>query len=234
MSTPKISFIINREADIKNAVNFITRDLKYSPQFVKWFLPKKLHYLLNKKITPAKRNQTIRECTKKIYKTKAREIEYGANKTIKNWKIVESAYFVLVKKIFKNHPWPKGKYIAIASIYHMFPRDIKYKTFYFPFTHKISKYQNFVIAHEMLHFIFFDYLKVKYGLSESSKLKNKKPEYIWQISEAFNNVIENWKPYYQILKIKGRPYPGVEKIYQKMKKQWSEKQDINWLLDQWL
>jgi len=116
----------------------------------------------------------------------------------------------------------------------MLPRYVKQKIFFFPYKHKISKYSNKVIAHELLHFIFFDYLEKNHGLEEWSKIKNKPDDYIWKISEVFNNVIEDWRPYNRLLKDKPNPYTGTEKMFEKMKKQWREKQDIDWLLEGWL
>lgn len=140
----------------------------------------------------------------------------------------------MVNKIFKNHPWPKGKYIGYVSAFLMYPRNIREKTFFFPFSHSTPKFSNIIIAHELLHFIFFDYIK-KHGYKES-KTHNKKAEYIWQISEVFNAVIENWDPYYKIFKVKDlkqKPYTG-QKYFQKMEKQWRENQNIDQLLEQWI
>lgn len=85
----------------------------------------------------------------------------------------------------------------------------------------------------MLHFIFFNYLEKNFNLRENSKIKGRANNYIWKISEVFNNVIESWEPYRKIIEIKTHPYPGTEKIFNKMKDQWKRKQDINWLLSQW-
>ncbi|MFH1533536.1 MAG: hypothetical protein ABID64_01240 [Nitrospirota bacterium] len=116
----------------------------------------------------------------------------------------------------------------------MFPRYVKQKIFFFPHQHRITRFSNKVIAHEMLHFIFFDYLEKKFNLKEHSKIKNKPDDYIWKVSEVFNNAIEDWKPYNELFKEDPKPYPGTEKMFSKMKKQWQEKQDIDWLLEEWL
>jgi hypothetical protein len=232
---PKIKLKIDIKEDTNNCINFIRSERKgIKRQFVLWFLPDDFQYILSKNFSEKERNKIIREYTKHIYKLREKEIKKGLAKAQKDWQGVEKQYFQLVDKIFKNYPWPKGNYRGIISIWHMFPRYIKQKIFFFPYKHKISEFSNKVIAHEMLHFIFFDYLEKKFKLKESSKIKNKPDDYIWKISEVFNNVIEDWKPYHQLLKDKPNPHTGTEKMFKKMKKQWQEKQDIGWLLEEWL
>ncbi|MBI4709403.1 MAG: hypothetical protein HY764_04345 [Candidatus Portnoybacteria bacterium] len=88
----------------------------------------------------------------------------------------------------------------------------------------------------MLHFIFFDFIKKRYGIEENTKFKGKDAKYVWRVSETFNTTIENWKPYKDILNIKisHKSYPGCGRMYASMKKQWFSKQDINEFLDKWL
>jgi hypothetical protein len=231
---PKIKLKIDIERDINNCINFIKCERSgVRRQFLLWFLPVDFQYILSKNFSEKERNKIIREYTKHIYKIRKDEIEKGLKNAKKDWQKVEKRYFQLVDKIFKGHPWPEGNYRGIISIWQMYPRYIQHKIFFFPYKHKIAKFSNKVIAHEMLHFIFFDYLEKKYKLKEKSKIPGKSDEYVWQVSEVFNNVIEAWGPYNKLFKEKPRPYPGTEKIFQKMKRQWGKKQDIDWLLDQW-
>lgn len=228
--TPNIRFIIDIKADTKNCMRFIK-----GSKFVDWFLPLNFQYITSKKFSLPEKNKIIQEYTRYFYKINKDKIKKGVKETNKRWNLVENKFYKLVNNIFKGYPWPKGQYTGIASIYLMFPRDIKWKTFYFPFTNTKCDPIT-VIAHEMLHFIFFDYIKNKYNINEKDEFKGKKPEYIWQISETFNTVIENYKPYNHIIKAKGKPkpYPGTEKMYKQMKQQWNKKQDIEILLDKWL
>ena len=232
---PKINLKIDIKEDIDNCISFIKRERKgIKREFLLWFLPDDFKYILNKNFSEKERNKIIREYTKHIYKIKKDEIGKGFEKAKKDWQKVEKEYFQLVDKVFKNHPWPKGNYRGIVSIWHMYPRYIKHKIFFFPYKHKIPKYSNKVIAHEMLHFIFFDYIKREYNLEEFSEIKNRPNDYVWQVSEVFNDVMENWKPYYGLFKDKPCSYPDTEQMFKKMKKQWQKKQDIDWLLEQWL
>jgi hypothetical protein len=51
----------------------------------------------------------------------------------------------------------------------------------------------------MLHFMFFDFIRARYGLEEESKIEGRDPDHVWKVSEAFNVVIEHWKPYADVL-----------------------------------
>jgi len=232
---PKIKFKADLRTDTENCVSFLKHKRpRQNKQFVVWFLPEEFRYILDKKISIKKRDEIIKEYVKHVYKIKSKEIKEETKKAISEWRKVEIKYFKLVSKIFKNHPWPKGNYRGFASIFHMFPRYIDRKIFFFPYTHKIPKFANKVIAHEMLHFIFFDYINKKYGLRQDSKIKGQPNNYIWQVSEVFNNAMESWDPYKKIFKFGSRPYSGTEKIFAQMKKRWAKKQDVDWLLDKWL
>jgi len=229
IKNPKIKFVVDANQDIKNYILFS----KYSdPKFLKMFLPKKLHYILKKNFSEKNKIKVITEYINNEFNLHKNEINKNVKEVSKKWKLIEKSYFKLICKIFKNHPWPKGEYIGFTSIFEMYPRDIKEKIFYFPALHKNLNFSLAIIAHEMLHFIFFDYIKARYDINENKELKNKNPKYIWNISEVFNLVIETWKPYQKIFKTNSKPYYFVHaKMLSKMKKLWKEKKDVDCLLD---
>lgn len=228
---PKLSLIIDPERDIDNAIGF----LKYekNKQFLSWFFYGEAAFILDPSFTARKRNNIVRKYVRDVHAKYKKEIRAGLLAAKRDWKQIEESYFSLVEKVFKGHPWPKGEYTGVTSVFKMYPRYIDEKSFFFPYIHRIPKFSNGVIAHEALHFMFFDYIFFRYGLKENSKIKGKPTDYVWQVSEVFNVVIENWKPYKEIVGHKGRPYPGHEKMYATMRRQWMKNQDIDWLLDQW-
>ncbi|MDP2945995.1 MAG: hypothetical protein Q8N61_00885 [bacterium] len=235
MKKPKIVFKISINKEIENCLSFIKRNIKENPQYVEWFLPDELHYVLKGKIDRTKINKILKEYTQNTFRVNNKKIKENVKKAEKEWKIIEKRYFSLVSKIFKNHPWPKGKYIGFASIFTMYPRNIQSKTFFFPgiIYSKKTPPAITVIGHEVLHFMFFSYIKKKYGLNTGSRIKGKEGKYLWKISEVFNSVIESWKPYHQIFKFKTPPYTG-KNYYKKMRRQWAINPDIDRLLDNWL
>jgi hypothetical protein len=233
MPVPELTLKIDLSEDIKNAKNFLRMKQPGFPHIQEWFLPQDLWFLLSKKFAWKERDKIIKEYTETIYSVRKKEILEGLAKTKKNWIKVEKDYYELVAEVFQGHPWPRGNYTGFASIFHMFPRYIAERTFFMPYS---DKYQNpiHVICHEMLHFMFFSYIKKRYSLMEKSVVKGKPQNYVWQVSEVFNNVIENTKHYHQISGSRGKPYPGHEEMYDKMRRQWARENDINTLLDKWL
>ncbi|PIR70099.1 MAG: hypothetical protein COU46_03455 [Candidatus Niyogibacteria bacterium CG10_big_fil_rev_8_21_14_0_10_42_19] len=192
-----------------------------------------MHYVLKNK-NKSKIDKILSEYIKNVFKANNKKIIENVKKAEKDWRVVEKRYFNLVDKIFKKHPWPNGKYIGFASIFMMYPRDVREKTFLFPgIIYKNTPPVEVVIGHELLHFIFFDYIKKKYNLNIDSKIKGKEDDYLWKVSEVFNSVIEDWDTYYRIFKFKTPPYVA-KNFYLKMRRQWSKDQDINMLLGRWL
>jgi hypothetical protein len=226
----QLHLIIDIESDIENAKNFVR-----GGEMVDWFLPVNFQYITSKKFTVKEQNKIIAEYTRHIYALKRKEIERGVADTVRRWRKTENRFLNLVNGIFHDHPWPKGDYHGFASIYRVFPRHVRNRIFFFPFDRSLCDPIS-VIAHELLHFLFFAYIRTAYGVNEETEFKHQDPRYIWQLSETFNTVIENWKPYTAIIKLDGknRPYPGCEKMYAKMKRQWAKEPDVKSLLDDWL
>lgn len=228
---PDLKFKISKIQDIENAKGFVKNN-----EYVLWFLPKELQFIIGQGLSVTKKNRIISEYTNNYYKIHKLEISKGVDEIKKRWAKIEDKYYDLVQKIFLGYDWPKGKYLGYASIYLMFPRYIKEKIFFFPYSFKGKWNPLRTIGHEMLHFIFFDYIKKKYKIKEGTRVNGENPKYVWQVSETFNTVIENWKPYRNIFGAKDirNPYPGCEKMFKKMSRQWADNQNIKKLLDKWL
>lgn len=225
---PKLKLVLDVKADIENAKYFVKNG-----EYVDWFLPLNFKYITSKKFSTSERNKIITEYTRHIHKINKKDILDSVVETRKRWLKIENSFYDLVDDIFGGYSWPKGKYTGYVSIYLMFPRYISEKTFYFPFQ-KVKFDPISVIAHEMLHFIFFDFINKKYKLTEDSKFRGKNAEYVWQVSETFNSTIENWKPYKKLFPRNIEPYPSCEKMFAKMSKQWNKNQDIKSFLDKWI
>ncbi len=222
---PKIKFLISSNKDIFNAYNFLVEDEHYR----KDFFPLELQHIFKKNVSISEQKKIIKEYTQDIYDIKRKEIEAGAKFVEEKWKEKEKAFYNFTGKVFRNHPWPKGKYIGYVSIYRLYPRYLDEKVFSFPYlTKDISPIQ--VIAHEMLHFLFYDFIEKKYS---KKKLSGK---YVWRISEAFNTVIETWEPYKKEMGIvyNVQPYAECEDMFFKMRKQWLEEPNLEVFLDKWL
>lgn len=222
--------------DAELGVNFLryTRG-KNAKKFLWSFFPDEVYNAIDKNKSTQARNKIIRAYAFRVHRENKKEIKQGLRRVKKEWASVEKRYFRLVGGIFKNHPWPKGICRGFVTVFYMYPRNISHKTFYFPYKHRLPRYANKVIAHEMLHFMFFDYVRERYRLEEHARISGKPDNYLWQVSEAFNNAIEEWKPYRRVFKYSSsRPHPGTEKLTARMVRDWARKPDVETLLDRYL
>ncbi|MFZ5559233.1 MAG: hypothetical protein ACOZAL_00335 [Patescibacteria group bacterium] len=222
---PNLKFVINKKKELETFLNFYSwskhqkknRDLNwaiYKPHPKLRRIKKKS--LLEQKIF-------IHKYIDNFYKQNINEIKNGVLKAKKDWKKVEKDFFILVDEIFKEYPWPNGKYIAYSTIWGMYPRYLNSKTFLFPYSHNKKNYILIVIAHEMLHFMFYDYVYTKF-----SKLKSQKYNFVlWNMSEIFNAVIQNSKKWISVFHQKTMGYPEHKKHISKFKKYWQESKNID-------
>lgn len=231
---PRVRLIVDRKTDTQQGIGFVENEIRKHPHFAQRYIPDVLGFTLAKNFPKKKRQAFIRGYANYCYAHYGAEIKKGTQRAAADWENVEKKYFLLIDRLFKKHSWPDGWYVGFATIWGSYPRSIKTKTFHFPYWHPDQKYANKVIAHEMLHFMFFDYIEARYGLTEQSRIKKNDLEYVWKVSEAFNNVIEEWKPYKDVFIYPARPHRGTEEIFKKMNVQWKQKQDVDWLLDKWL
>lgn len=234
MTYPKIKLIIDAAKDAELGVDFFkyTRG-ELKKEFLWNFFPDELYNVINKKMSSRTRNNLIRTYAQRIHREKQKEIIKGVQLVKKEWVSVEKKYFQLVDRIFDCRPWPKGTYRGFATVFYAYPRNISGKIFYFPHAHRLPRFANKVIAHEMLHFMFFDYMREKYGLKEQAQFSGRPHDYLWRISEAFNNAIQRWKPYQKVFRYGSRPYSGTEALAAQMTSQWAREQNVEKLLDRY-
>ena len=139
-----------------------------------------------------------------------REKLQNFSKVAKNkWDKISPSFFSTTSKLFKNYPWPKGKYVGYASIFNCNPRFLKDKTFQVYFGHKAGS--NYVTAHELLHFIFYDYAIRKHA--NLFREKNTESGIFWDVAETFNSVILHSPEFLHILGVKKQIIYPEHKIY---------------------
>ena len=221
---PKLKFKINYKRDIEtffafnNEANFDSgRNLKWAilkkyPQFKKYKQGNTLN--INEDI--------VKKFVESIYLKNYCLIKKNLSIYQKNWVNIKRNFYLLVDELFYQRSWPKGKYIALPTIWGMYPKFLEDKVFQIPYKHKNKKYVSIIIAHEMLHFIFYDYFDKKYSKYKS----NKYIFFVWNISEIFNNVIQNSPGWLKIFRIKSIPYPEHKKIIKKLQKIYYKKENI--------
>jgi len=221
---PKIKFKIDINKDIRTLEAFVNDAQFDGGQNLQWAIfknyPNLKEYFKENKI---KDFQKIAEFVKEKYKKEEKIIQKNIKIYQANWKKVENSFFDLTDALFIDQSWPKGKYIAYPTIWSMFPRFLEDKTFQVPYAYKKEKYVNVVIAHEMLHFIFYEYLYKKYP-------KYKKDKYnflVWNISEIFNEVVQNSPKWKKVFGLKSMGYSHHKKIVEKISKKYHKNEKIN-------
>jgi len=211
MLYPRIKFRISAVQDFKTLCAFI-KDAKYDngrnldwsifskyPQLKKQF-DKDEHYKI-------KDEKILRNFINRRYLVREKNMNRVMAQHKKRWEEIAPCFFSLVDTIFGGRTWPSGKYIAFGTIWGMYPRFLEDKTFQIPFWHRTPRYIPVVIAHELLHFMFYDYFYERYP-------KYYRPEdnlFVWHVSEIFNTIIQNSPIWINSFRLKSLGYPEHEK-----------------------
>jgi hypothetical protein len=94
------------------------------------------------------------------------------------WRKKENRYVAVTEDFFGGFRFTKGKYIAYASIIDCNPRFLDSKTFQFFYKKSVSA-AVYVITHELLHFIFFDFVEKRL----KKEIKHLSEDQLWDLSE---------------------------------------------------
>lgn len=172
------------------------------------------------------RRKEVNKFTKEYYQRHKSDLEEKVRRFKENWEKVEDIFFEGIRRVFGSHPWPGGKYICYLSIYDCNPRFLEDKTFQVYYYHPQGS--NHLIAHEMLHFIFFDYLD-----NHEREFKKKLDEgNIWLLSELFNDRILELPEFAEFKSKDGGSYPEVAEFAKKFGNISKEKIDIKKFIQQ--
>jgi hypothetical protein len=212
MAYPRITFRKSSIQDFKTLGAFI-KDAKYDyGRNLNWAVfdqyPQLKEYFESENHYKMKNEKVLRRFISEAYRLKKTSMNRALLQDKKRWEKISPDFFRLVETIFGNRQWPRGKYIAFGTIWGMYPRFLKDKTFQIPFWHRIPKYIPVVIAHELLHFMFYDYFYTHYP-----KFRYPKHNFfVWQVSEIFNTVVQNLPTWLSCFKLKSLGYPEHKKI----------------------
>ncbi len=184
-------------------------------------------YVLNKKLdrwTAREFKAGTNDYVDKFYKLHLEKLQNFA-KTAKNrWDKIAPSFFSVTSKIFKNYSWPKGKYIGYVSIFNHNPRFLKNKIFQVYFRHKAGS--NYITAHELLHFIFYDYAIKKHA--NLFRDKNTESGIFWDIAEIFDYIILRSPEFVKILGAKKQIiYPEHKRYISRLNKLWKNNPEID-------
>jgi hypothetical protein len=217
MLYPKIKFKLNKNLDKKMTRAFWNRQKDGLNFGIK----------INASHPDLKNKEDINKYIDSFYQKNNSLLKQNLQTFSKKWNKVEKKFYNTTNKIFKNHLWPNGKYICYLSIFSFGPRFLENKTFqsYYRLRDEIT----WQISHEMLHFIFYDYINKKFS-KQISKISEQN---LWQLSEIFNTIVQNLPEYQQFTKfsLPDGPYPNQIELVRKYRKMWKKNDDIDQFLN---
>lgn len=137
------------------------------------------------------------------------------------WHKREKEFVTITENFFGGFQFSKGKYIAYASIINCNPRFLDSKTFQFFYKKPVADAIH-TIAHELLHFIFFDFVEKKFK-NEIEKLSE---DQLWDLSEIFNVVVLESSRYQHIVDRQYViPYPDHKRFLFQFRKAYENSQN---------
>jgi len=227
MPNPTIQLKFDQKLDQKQAWDFYSEPEFGGCNF--WKERALAHHPKLSEIKTAKNpKKFLNEYIAEFYRSHSEEIKKHSKKTSKYLNETQDGLFKIVDKIF-NHPWPKKKYIGLFSIFDFCPRFIDSGEFQI-FLYDKRDMQIFTIFHEMLHFIFYDFVKKTFP----KKFKNANTDKgkFWDLAEIFNAIIQDTDDFIAMHgKIKSLGYPSHKRLIVKGKKLWKENQDLSqWII----
>jgi len=224
---PKLKFKIDYKKDIQTFFDFNNSADYDNGRTLEWAFFRKFPFLKKYKEgnTLKISKEEVIDFVESVYEKEKETMRKNLSLYQDNWQEKDKEFYSLISELFDSKFWPKGKYIAYSTIWGMFPRFLKDATFQIPYKYKNRKYINVIIAHEMLHFIFYNYFYKKYP-------KYKKDEHnflVWNISEIFNVIVQNSSKWLKVFEVKTMDYPEHQKIIKKLESKYSQKSD--WKID---
>lgn len=217
MRLPQVKFIPDTKRDVRTFFDFwgdgSLDDEKFREQSIlKKYPVFRLHQAQNK--VPSQGE--VKEFVERFYAEHQYEVERNIIRYQLLWKKKEKDFFKLTSVLFGGNPWPKGKYLALPTMWGMYPRFLDDKTFQFPALAKTDANVIIICAHEMLHFIFYAYI----GKTHRTLLKDK--EALWHVSEIFNAIILSTSPWWRVFRKKDPGYPEHAKIIRLLMKKYGK------------
>jgi hypothetical protein len=171
----------------------------------------------------------ISEYVDNFYKENEKELNDSVLEMNQKWNEDENKFINQVETIFKNPEPGEGKYIGYLSIINCNPRFLQNKTFQVFYKHNAGS--NYVTAHEVLHFFFYDYSAKHFP--EIFKDLNTNSGIYWDLAELFDVVVMSSPDFISPEYLNNtRPYPNHLKYFDAVKEIWDKNPDIDsWIVE---
>lgn len=231
MPHPKLQFLIDTKKDVSTFFSFVENAQYDDGRSLEWAVFK---YYSSLKLnfdgtTFIGKEKDIEKFVSDRYEEKRTIATKNMALYKKQWLEKEETFYTLVKELLPRTSWPEGEYIVYPTIWGMYPRFLEDKTFQVPLQTEKEDFVNVIIAHEMLHFIFYEYFFQAYP-----RYADEDHEFFaWYVSEIFNTVVQNSARWMNVFKLETMGYPEHEAIVEKLSRKHvvSEHFDTNALIE---
>jgi len=214
----KLRFYLNKKLDQRMAEEFLNvygGGIDFGEGIVKIHPQLKSTKLLR---DVASRKKAIRVYFDNYYRIHRMVMLHKIESVRKGWRKQEKEYITITEDFFGDFRFPKGKYVAYASIINCNPRFLESKTFQFFYKKPLAD-AIYTIAHELLHFIFFDLIEKKFR----KETKHLSEDQLWDLSEIFNVVVLKSPRYRHIVNQKFViPYPDHRRYINQFEKAYKD------------
>lgn len=223
----KIKFELNKQLDKEMAFEFLgmkAGGIDFSGGIIS--VHPELKDILNR--DEHEQITTINNYFDKFYEANSKDLNAHLSRMRKDWEEDKDKFTKQLEKIFNNPTVPpEGKYIGYLSIINCNPRFLEDKTFQVFYKHPSGS--NFVTAHELLHFFFYDYTERKYP--EIFKKLDQNSGVYWDLAELFNDVVMSDPNFIsESYSEHAKPYPDHVRYFDKVRALWEKSHN----LDEWL
>ena len=217
----KLRFYLNKKLDERMAEEFLNvrgGGIDFGEGIVK--IHPRLKSVISLKDI-AQRKKIIRAYFDNYYKSHKKEITLKLKRVREAWQKQEQRYIAITQAFFDGFQFSESKYIAYASIINCNPRFLDSKTFQFFYKKSVAD-AVYTIAHELLHFIFFDFVEKKL----KKEIKDLSEDQIWDLSEIFNVVVLKSSQYCHIINQKFvTAYPDHQRYIKQFQKTYENSQN---------
>jgi hypothetical protein len=217
----KLRFYLNKKLDERMANEFLNvhgGGINFGEGIVR-IHPQLKSVISSKDIT--QRKKSIRLYFDNYYQIHRTAMLHKLKRVRDAWRKQEQEYIATTGNLFGGFQFPEGKYIAYASIINCNPRFLDSKTFQFFYKKSVAD-AIYTIAHELLHFIFFDFVKKKLR----KEIKHLSEDQLWDLSEVFNVVVLKSPRYHHIINQKFvTAYPDHQHYIKRFRKAYENSQN---------
>ena len=216
----KVRFYSNKDLDKFMALQFLDEKAA-GVDFGKRIIELHPNLEITKEMDERQKKIVINKYFDDYYKKNKKSLQSRLLLFKEAWRKKEKDFFKVSESLFNNFSFQEGMYIAYLSIIDCNPRFLESKTFQVFYKKEINDVI-YTIAHELLHFIFFDFLNQK--LKKESKVLSE--EKIWDLSEIFNVIILKSDLFKGIIDKKAaKPYPDHKKYIDSFEKAYKKSTD---------